>query len=60
MQVLTRAQRVALKRVFDRSNDGAKSYLQFRRRAHYSFIGCVMIPWCGMWIGIEEDGYTHS
>lgn len=22
--------------------------------------GCVMVPWRGMWIGIETDGYTHS
>ena len=22
--------------------------------------GCVMIQWCGMWLGIEPDGYTHS
>ena len=22
--------------------------------------GCIMVPWCGMWLGIEPDGYTHS
>lgn len=22
--------------------------------------GCVMVYWCGMWLGIEPDGYTHS
>jgi hypothetical protein len=22
--------------------------------------GCVMLPWKGMWLGIEPDGYTHS
>jgi hypothetical protein len=22
--------------------------------------GCVMVPWKGMWLGIEPDGYTHS
>lgn len=21
---------------------------------------CVMLPWKGMWLGIETDGYTHS
>lgn len=20
----------------------------------------VMVPWAGMWLGIETDGYTHS
>jgi hypothetical protein len=37
------------------------SYLGFRRSAHYSSLnGCWMVPWAGMWIGIEEDGHTHS
>lgn len=21
---------------------------------------CIMIPWQGMWLGVEKDGYTHS
>ena len=21
---------------------------------------CIMLPWKGMWLGIERDGYTHS
>ncbi|QWY83490.1 hypothetical protein [Rhizobium phage RHph_X2_28B] len=21
---------------------------------------CVMVPWNGMWLGIETDGHTHS
>jgi hypothetical protein len=21
---------------------------------------CAMVHWCGMWLGIEQDGYTHS
>lgn len=24
------------------------------------FFGALMVPWCGMWLGIEPDGYTHS
>lgn len=20
--------------------------------------GCIMVPWCGMWLGIETDGHT--
>ena len=20
----------------------------------------IMVPWCGMWLGIELDGHTHS
>jgi hypothetical protein len=33
----------------------------FRRTVVVAFGGdCVMLPWKGMWLGIERDGYTHS
>lgn len=35
------------------------SYREFRRTVQYGS-GCIMVPWCGMWLGIEPDGYTHS
>jgi len=28
--------------------------------AYDGLMGCVMLPWCGMWLGIEPDGHTHS
>jgi len=66
---LTREQREALKRVFDRGpimapalpgwRERAMTYLQFRRQA-YSVDDCLMVAWNGMWLGIEPDGYTHS
>lgn len=73
---LNKAQRVALKRVFDRFpiypsyNAGPTSnptsptskpltYMQFRRSVIISR-DCAMVQWCGMWLGIEHDGYTHS
>lgn len=69
---LTREQRVALFRVFCRCGlDGnanrklpggtvrEMSYRQFRKRVHGGS-GCIMVQWCGMWLGIEPDGYTHS
>jgi putative SOS response-associated peptidase YedK len=80
MTVLTKAQRAALKRVFDRQalvlrwngktysadrwanyspEHAPMTYRQFRKLAVASF-DCVMVPWCGMWLGIEKDGYTHS
>jgi hypothetical protein len=59
--VTTREQRLALKRLFERSPDGASNYLAFRRRARLMFgDNVLMIKWCRMWIGIEPDGYTHS
>lgn len=60
-QKLTKDQQVAIKRLHERSADGAASYLQFRRRAYYSsLMGCVMLTWHNMTVGIETDGYTHS
>jgi len=58
---LTKEQRDALLRIYNREWAGKPdSYLAFRRTASQSYMGCVMVPWCGMWLGIEPDGYTHS
>lgn len=37
-------------------------YLKFRRRATWAFGSdrCIMLPWKGMWLGVEPDGYVHS
>ena len=37
-------------------------YREFRTHVHplFSGGGCVLLPWQGMWLGIEPDGYTHS
>lgn len=65
--ILTKEQRAALKRVFDREPIYAQftknrvSYRQFRRTVQPYFGGeCIMVPWKGMWLGIETDGHTHS
>jgi len=38
------------------------SYRDFRKLARPMICGdgCVLVPWQGMWLGIEPDGYTHS
>ena len=60
-QKLTRAQRNALLRIYRRDSTPRQSYLSFRRTAQVDhLLGCVMLPWCGMWLGIEPDGHTHS
>lgn len=63
MITLTRAQREALWRVFLREHgmtDQAISlYRQFRQLVQPG-PDCIMIPFAGMWLGIERDGYTHS
>lgn len=57
---LNKKQQLSLKRKWQQNNNGM-SYLAFRKTVQPSFYDkCVMVKWCGMWLGIEEDGYTHS
>ncbi len=35
------------------------TYREFRRTVRPG-PDCIMVPWIGMWLGIEPDGYTHS
>jgi len=63
MKPLTREQRVALLSVYHRDwgHSEKPSYLAWRRSGYNNtLINCFMIPWCGMWLGIEPDGYAHS
>ncbi len=59
MVKLTKAQRKAVKKIYDRDFDVMETYREFRKRVQPGS-NCVMIKWCGMWLGIEPDGYTHS
>ena len=57
---ITRKQAEAVKSVYQRGTDMA--YTAFRRQLSRT-IGCdgaVALPWCGMWLCIETDGYIHS
>jgi hypothetical protein len=66
---ITKDQQRALHRKWQQAHDqqaekGKRfmSYLAFRRTA-LPTIGCdgaIAVPWCGMWLAIERDGYTHS
>ena len=79
MMVITRAQREALKRIYDRCplyirisskqpRISSESFYPEQPRITYRELrkliqpgyGCIMLPWCGMLLGIEEDGYIHS
>ncbi len=62
----TREQRETLKRKcveqnwgFARRNMPLLSYREFRRAVKPGW-GCIMVKWCGMWLGIEPDGYAHT
>jgi hypothetical protein len=60
----TRAQRLALARIHARilSGDNPDWTLTYRcfRRTVLPGPGCIMVPFAGMVLGIEPDGYTHS
>ena len=76
MPAIARKQREAIKRIFDRSplvmrGSGPfragldnvagplMTYREFRGTVQHGF-DCLMVRWNGMWLGIEQDGYTHS
>ncbi len=60
---ITADQLRALRLKYQQNPDDAASFAQFKGRARPAGTGSdryVMLPWCGMWLGIEPDGYTHS
>ena len=57
--ILTKQQRLALKRIYERDTTVTPTYRDFRRSA-LPGSNCIMVHWKGMWLGIEHDGYTHS
>lgn len=61
----TKEQQKALSALWYRSADEREkhgySYLSFRRSAFCLVADtCLMIPWCGMYVGIEQDGHCHT
>lgn len=61
--VITKAQRKALHKIYLRLDTKQRfklTYRQFRKTAAPAFGDCVMVPYAGMVLGIEADGYTHS
>ena len=57
-RVPTKAQQRALLNLYQRYQQ-SPSYLRFRRNAFWSFES-LMVPWAGMIVGIEPDGWIHS
>lgn len=58
---MTRAQRLAIRRKWAINTDGAQSYRSFFCRWQRDIMGDHLLgQWCGMTLGIEPDGYTHS
>ncbi len=59
---INKAQQQALLKKFKQAPSGFASYRAFRKSIHAQLFGdtSIMVEWCGMWLGIETDGYTHS
>ena len=57
---LTGQQYAALRRKWEQDNNGV-TFGEFLETVQPE-IGskAVMVKWCGMWLGVEPDGYTHS
>lgn len=55
---INKEQQKALCRKWKQNNNNM-TYIQFRRTVQHGY-DCIMVNWCGMWLGIETDGYTHS
>jgi hypothetical protein len=61
-QDLTEAQEDAIRAKFEISH-GTYISAEEMINAATSTVGCdgaVAVPWCGMWLCIERDGYTHT
>ena len=58
-RVPTKAQQKSLLGLYQRYQQ-SPSFLRFRRNAFWAFGNVLMVPWCGMIVGIEPDGEVHS
>jgi hypothetical protein len=56
---MTPQQVESINKLFDRSPDGASDRHAFfdRVRSYGNHCG---LTWCGMFVGIEKDGYAHT
>ena len=52
----------AIHNLYARDRDGCKTIDEFKARCHpvIGYDDTFMIDWCGMFLGIEPDGYTHT
>lgn len=57
----TDAQRAAIRRKWMQATNG-KTWREFFDSVQPTFgmDGAVVVPWCGMWLAVETDGYVHS
>lgn len=58
-RIPTKAQQRALLDLYRRYQQ-SPSFIKFRRNAFWAFGNVLMVPWSGMIVGIEADGYMHT
>jgi|HubBroStandDraft_3_1064219.scaffolds.fasta_scaffold87594_1 hypothetical protein len=57
---MTPEQVESINKLFGRNPDGAKSRAEFFHRVQPYMGGYCGLSWCGMFVGIEKDGYSHT
>ena len=52
----------SLHKLWQRHSQGFATFYQFLKSTEglIGGSGCVMVRWCNMWVGVENDGYTHT
>lgn len=55
----THEQKTALFRKWKQDDQGM-TWREFAASVVPFDFGAIGVQWCGMWLGIERDGYTHS
>jgi hypothetical protein len=56
----TAEQLASIAKLYERNRDGAQTLEEFSERFGHWGGGFIGGKWRGMFIGIEQDGYTHS
>ncbi len=56
---MTREQIDSIRRKAEQSKENPNELL-YKAQPTIGCDGAVALPWCGMWLCIERDGYTHS
>lgn len=57
---MTSEQEQSVRKLYARNADGSSTLLDFFGRVHPCVGGYCGIQWCGMFVGIEKDGYSHT
>lgn len=56
---MTTAQVDAIHKLYEQNPDGSATRADFFKRVE-PHLGYCGLSWCGMFVGIEKDGYTHT